>query len=144
MRYTKLLRLSVPAVFAVSLSTAAIGAPASIQGNWVTKEKDAVIKIAPCGAALCGSIAKYLVTPPKGADQRDVNNPDKSKRSRKLLGSNVLINLVPDGDKYKGTIYDARNGRSYRSVIYKGTSGNLVVKGCLGPLCQTQNWAPSR
>jgi uncharacterized protein (DUF2147 family) len=129
---------------AAGLPAPAYAAPICIKGNWVTKDKDAVISIAPCGAALCGTIAKYLKTPPKGNDQRDENNPDASRRSRKLLGSNVLINFVAAGDQYKGTIYDARNGKSYRSVVYKGTSGNLVVKGCLGPFCQSQTWTPSR
>jgi uncharacterized protein (DUF2147 family) len=144
MNLVPLTRLTAIFLTAVACSTAAYAAPASIKGNWVTKEKDAIISIAPCGAALCGTIAKYLKTPPKGNDQRDENNPDASKRSRKLLGSNVLINFVPAGDQYKGTIYDARNGKSYRSVVYKGTSGNLVVKGCLGPFCQSQTWTPSR
>ncbi len=131
-------------IMAVAFSSSAYAAPASIKGNWITKEKDAIITIAPCGPTLCGTIAKYLKTPPKGNDQRDENNPDASKRNRKLLGSNVLINFVAVGDQYKGTIYDARNGKSYRSVVYKGTSGNLVVKGCLGPFCQSQTWTPSR
>jgi uncharacterized protein (DUF2147 family) len=122
----------------------ALAAPASINGNWITKDKDAIVKIAPCGTALCGTITKYLVTPPNGIDQKDTKNPDKSKRDRKLLGSAVLINFVPDGNQFKGTIYDARNGKSYRSVVYKGESGNLVVKGCIGPFCQTQNWAAAK
>jgi uncharacterized protein (DUF2147 family) len=123
------------------LATSASAAPAAINGNWFTKEKDAIIKVAPCGAALCGTIAKYLVTPPGGMDQRDTNNPDKNLRNRKLLGSAVLINFVPDGNEWKGKIYDARNGKTYRSVVYRGKSGNLIVKGCLGPFCQTQSWS---
>lgn len=130
--------------FTAGLSAPAHATPASIKGNWITKDQQAIINIAPCGAALCGTIAKYLVTPPNGPDQRDVHNPDSGKRNRKLLGSNVLINFVPAGDQYKGTIYDARNGKSYRSVVYKGTSGKLIVKGCIGPFCQSQNWTPSR
>lgn len=127
-------------IVAVLSASAAIAAPVSISGNWLTKEKDAVIKIAPCGAAMCGTLSKYLVIPPKGADQRDDNNPDKSLRSRKLLGSNVLINFTADGDQWKGKIYDARNGKTYRSIVYKGKSGNLIVKGCIGPFCQSQTW----
>jgi uncharacterized protein (DUF2147 family) len=128
----------------VGTSAAAIAAPVAITGNWITKDKDAVIKIAPCGAALCGTISKYLVTPPNGVDQRDDNNPDKSLRNRKLLGSAVLINFIADGDKWKGKIYDARNGKTYRSVVYKGKSGNLIVKGCIGPFCQSQTWAAAK
>jgi uncharacterized protein (DUF2147 family) len=138
------IRLTVIIALTISAQTAAFASPVSIKGNWVTKDKDAVITIAQCGAALCGSIARYLVTPPNGIDQRDVNNTDKSKRGRKLLGSNILTNFTPSGNEYKGTIYDPRNGKSYRSVVYKGKSGNLVVKGCLGPFCQSQTWTPAR
>lgn len=127
-------------IVTVLSASAAIAAPVSISGNWLTKEKDAVIKIAPCGAAMCGTLSKYLVIPPKGADQRDDNNPDKNLRTRKLLGSNVLINFTADGNQWKGKIYDARNGKTYRSIVYKGKTGNLIVKGCIGPFCQSQTW----
>lgn len=127
-------------IVTVLSASAAIAAPVSISGNWLTKEKDAVIKIAPCGAAMCGTLSKYLVIPPKGADQRDDNNPDKNLRTRKLLGSNVLINFTADGNQWKGKIYDARNGKTYRSIVYKGKTGNLIVKGCVGPFCQSQTW----
>jgi uncharacterized protein (DUF2147 family) len=126
------------------MATNVLAAPAAIDGNWVTKDKDAVIKIAPCGTARCGTITKYLVTPPKGQDQRDENNPDKNLRSRRLMGSAVLMNFVPDDNEWKGKIYDARNGKTYRSVVYKGKSGNLVVKGCIGPFCQSQTWLPAK
>ncbi len=135
--------ISIGCIAAFAIPAAAMAAPVAITGSWVPKEKEAVIKIAPCGAAMCGTISKYLVTPPKGADQRDENNPDKNLRSRKLLGSNVLINFTPDGTQWKGKIYDARNGKTYRSVVYKGKSGNLVVKGCIGPFCQSQTWMPA-
>ncbi len=127
-------------IVTVLSASAALAAPVSISGNWLTKEKDAVIKIAPCGAAMCGTLSKYLVIPPKGADQRDDNNPDKNLRTRKLLGSNVLINFTADGNQWKGKIYDARNGKTYRSIVYKGKTGNLIVKGCIGPFCQSQTW----
>lgn len=115
-------------------------AAASITGRWTTKEKDAVIEIYACGANMCGKISKYLKTPPNGADQKDVNNPNKALRTRKVLGINILNNLKEDGDKWRGTIYDPRNGKSYRSVVYKQKNGNLSVEGCVGPICQKQVW----
>lgn len=125
----------------VSVITAA-NAAVSINGRWTTKEKDAVIEIYSCGANMCGKIAKYLKTPPNGADQKDVNNPNKALRTRKVLGINILNNLREDGDKWRGTIYDPRNGKSYRSVVFKQKNGNLSVEGCLGPICQKQVWTP--
>jgi uncharacterized protein (DUF2147 family) len=133
--------ISIPAI---GIATAARAAPASVNGNWVTQDKDGVVRIGQCGATICGVLSKYLKTPPKGVDQTDENNPNKALRSRKLLGAAILYGFKPDGAKYRGTIYDPRSGKSYRSVIYKGVSGNLIVKGCVGPFCQTQTWTPSR
>ena len=73
----------------LSLGTMAIAAD-PIDGQWVTKDRKAVVTIGKCGATLCGKISKFLVTPPDGADQRDINNPNPSLRSRKLMGLPVL------------------------------------------------------
>ena len=129
---------------AASLAALLLASPAlaadPVQGRWITEEKDAVITIAPCGARLCGRISKFLVAPPEGLDQRDVNNKDASKRSRKLLGMPVLTGFVEDGDEWRGTIYDPKGGKTYRSILQRKGSNQLTVKGCLGPFCQTQTW----
>lgn len=122
----------------------ALAVPASaaepVSGRWLTAEKDAVIAIAPCGKALCGTIEKFLVPPPQGNDQRDINNPDPAKRGRRLLGIAILSSFTADGDVWRGQIYDPKSGKSYRSVIRRKGSGVLEVKGCIGPFCQTQVW----
>ena len=129
---------------AATLAALLLASPAlaadPVQGRWITAEKDAVITIAPCGAKLCGRISKFLVAPPQGLDQRDVNNKDASKRSRKLLGMPVLTGFVEDGDEWRGTIYDPKSGKTYRSILQRKGSNRLTVKGCLGPFCQTQTW----
>ena len=129
--------LTVSLIFAAS---AALQAAAPIAGRWVTQSKDAVVEIAPCGATMCGRIARFLVTPPDGAGQKDVNNPNKALRSRTILGMNILTNFRADGDTWRGQIYDPKAGKTYRSVVYKGVSGNLIVKGCIGPFCKSQTW----
>ena len=111
-----------------------------VTGRWITAEKDAVISIAPCGAKLCGTIAKFLVPPPQGLDQRDVNNKDAAKRSRKLLGMPVLTGFSQDDDLWRGQIYDPKSGKTYRSIIRRKGANVLEVKGCIGPFCQTQVW----
>jgi uncharacterized protein (DUF2147 family) len=127
----------------IGIAVAANAAAASIKGRWVTKEKDSVVEISACGAAMCGRVSKFLKTPPGGVDQKDTKNPDKSLRSRKILGIAVLHSLKADGDKWRGTIYDPRNGKSYRSVVYLQKNGNLHVQGCVGPICQSQIWTPA-
>ena len=111
-----------------------------VTGRWVTAEKDGVILIAPCGKSLCGTIDRFLVPPPQGLDQRDVNNPDAKLRTRKLLGMPILSGFTADGDVWRGRIYDPKNGKSYRSIIRRKGANVLEVKGCIGPFCQTQVW----
>jgi len=137
------LRLTVVAFALILAFTAALGevrAAEPVTGRWVTAERDAVILIAPCGKALCGTIDRFLVAPPQGADQRDVNNPDARLRTRRLLGLPILSGFAEEKDLWRGRIYDPKSGKSYRSVIRRKGPSVLEVKGCIGPLCQTQVW----
>lgn len=111
-----------------------------ITGRWVTGEKDAVVGIARCGKALCGRIERFLIAPAGGNDQRDVNNSDPAKRSRKLIGTPVLIGLTADGSAWRGEVYDPKSGRTYTSEVRRKDPATLEVKGCFGPICQTQVW----
>ena len=115
-----------------------------ITGKWVTEDGDAVVTIGKCGSSYCGRISKFLVTPPDGADQRDTENPDPKKRSRKLMGLPVLFGFSEDGDEWRGRIYDPKSGKDYRSVVRRKSASVLEVKGCIGPFCQTQTWRRAR
>ena len=116
----------------------------SIEGRWITAEKDAVITIGECGSSTCGRITKFLVAPPQGLDQRDVNNADAKLRQRKLLGMPVLTGFSEDAELWRGQIYDPKSGKTYRSVIRRKDANRLEVKGCIGPFCQTQVWTRAR
>jgi len=127
-----------------ALGLVALAAPAfaaePITGRWVTGEKDAVVAIARCGKTLCGRIEKFLIMPAGGNDQRDVNNSDAAKRNRKLLGTAILSGLTADGSTWRGSVYDPKSGRTYTSEVRRKDSTTLEVKGCFGPICQTQVW----
>jgi len=115
-----------------------------IAGGWVTEEGDAVIEVGQCGRSVCGRIARFLVPPPDGLDQRDVNNPDPDLRRRKLLGLPVLYAFTEEEDLWRGRIYDPKSGKSYRSVIRRRGRDRLEVKGCVTFICQTQVWQRAR
>jgi uncharacterized protein (DUF2147 family) len=126
--------------FAAIFAHPVMAAADSIAGRWITQDKDAVVVIAKCGATMCGTIAKFLVPPPGGLDQRDVNNPKAALRKRKLLGLAVLHSFKPEATLWRGQIYDPKSGKTYRSVIRRKSATTLEVKGCVGPFCQTQIW----
>ena len=133
-------------VFAAALIALAGPAHAAdpVDGRWVTEERDAVISITDCGKSKCGRIAKFLVAPPQGASQRDVNNSDPKLRNRMILGMPVLTGFTDEGKDWRGRIYDPKSGKTYRSILRRIDANTLQVKGCLGPFCQTQTWKRAR
>ena len=131
-------------VAASMLVAAPAGAADAIAGRWITEERDAIVEIGPCGSSTCGRIARFLVAPPDGTDQRDINNPEPRLRTRRLLGLPVLSDFQEESDLWRGRIYDPKSGRSYRSVIRRTGPNTLEVKGCLGPFCQAQTWRRAR
>lgn len=132
--------LGLAAAIIAGLPATAAMAAEPIEGRWRTADKDAIVTIAKCGASTCGRIAQFLVPPPDGPDQRDINNPDPAKRTRKLLGLPVLTGFAEEDSLWRGRIYDPKSGRSYRSVIRRKGANTLEVKGCISFICQTQIW----
>jgi uncharacterized protein (DUF2147 family) len=122
------------------VAAAPLAAAEPVSGSWVTASRDGVVQIGACGASLCGRLARFLVVPPQGTDQRDLHNPDARLRTRKLLGLPILTGFRADGAAWRGTIYDPKAGKSYRSIIKRLDAKRLEVKGCIGPFCQTQVW----
>ena len=102
------------------------------------------MRIAPCGPNWCGKLEKFLVPPPDGVGQRDINNPDPQKRKRRLLGLNVLYDFEERAKDWRGRIYDPKSGKSYRSILRRKDADTLEVKGCIAFFCQTQIWRRAR
>jgi uncharacterized protein (DUF2147 family) len=110
----------------LAAALALVGAPALAAdptGNWLVKDQTAVIRIAPCADALCGTIAW---TSQPGLDE---NNPDPSKRDRPIVGTQILLGMKPaggtggtggasgtggaGGNRWDGEIYNPENGKTY-------------------------------
>ncbi|AOL24851.1 putative protein (DUF2147) [Erythrobacter litoralis] len=140
--------MAPPVILRFVLFAFVLAAPASaadpIAGRWVTEEGDAIIEVGACGKSTCGRIARFLVPPPDGLNQRDINNPDPQLRRRKLLGLPVLYGFDEEADLWRGRIYDPKSGKSYRSVIRRTGIDRLEVKGCVAFICQTQVWKRAR
>jgi uncharacterized protein (DUF2147 family) len=121
---------------------AAHAAPAPVTGRWLTEEGKAIVEIAPCGAQLCGRIARVL-KPRPGGPAVDANNPDPALRNRPIEGISLLSGFTAAGDRWKGRIYDPESGRTYRSEL-RAEGTTLKVKGCWGPFCRGQDWTRTR
>ena len=104
-------------------------------GDWVTNDRTALVRIAPCGGHFCGRIVRVIA---RGAPTVDVNNPDRSLRARPLAGLTVLSGFTPAGTG--GRAYNPRNGHSYRATLRLNPDGSLRVTGCVMMICRSQAW----
>lgn len=117
----------------------ATAAPASPIGRWLTQGDQAIVAIAPCGAALCGTIHRILKVDPT-APETDINNPDPRLRQRPTDRIRILTGFKPAGARWGGHVYDPRSGRTYASFLEMRADGTLALTGCVWKLCQTQTW----
>jgi uncharacterized protein (DUF2147 family) len=142
--------LSGPMKLALGLlpATLAFAAPAlaadSILGDWFTQDRDAIVRISKCGKTVCGRIQKFLVTPPNGPGQKDIHNPDRKLRNRTILGMPILTGFTPDGNIWRGKIYDPKSGKTYRSEVSLQSANKLKMKGCILFFCQGQDWTRAK
>ncbi len=122
------------------LSTSAVAAAADspVVALWKTDDGAALVRIAPCGQKLCGTVAQVL--DPK-APPNDINNPDPVARAQPLLGKVILQDFVGAGTQWKsGKAYDPKTGHTYRSQLELESDGRLKVTGCELIICESRYW----
>ncbi len=119
-------------MLAMVLAMAAGAAGADpLEGMWQTEVDDgayAHVAIKPCGAALCGVIARTFKD---GAEYQSEN-----------IGKTLVIDMKPLGDgDYEGEVWRPSNDKIYYGTI--ALSGDkLRLAGCVagGLICAKQNW----
>ena len=131
------------AVALVALAGPAIAADPA--GVWLTQTGGSRIRIADCGGALCGTIVwlKEPNDPETGKPKTDKNNSDASKRSRPLIGVQIVLGMKPAGaDKWSGQVYNAEDGKTYSGNLTYSGGNALELKGCAlgGLVCKAQAW----
>jgi uncharacterized protein (DUF2147 family) len=128
-------RLGLGLALALALPAAVSAAPDPVFGRWLVEGGDAVIEIAPCGDQACGRLV-WLKAPwdADGSPKRDVENPEPAARTRALCGLPLIEGLSPagDGSWEDGTIYSARDGRTYGFEIRPDGPDRLNVRGYVG------------
>ena len=123
-----------------------------IVGVWNNEEKDGKIEIFKCGEKYCGKIvfAKEPNYPAgskegvPGTPRLDHNNPDPVKKSTPILGLLVVKDFVFTGENVwkGGTVYDPKNGKTYRGKLTLVSPNQLDLRGFVGiPLLgRTTTW----
>ncbi len=126
-------RLAVLA--ALLAASPALADPASgMFGHWMTPGRDGVFRIDRCGAGLCGWLVGMRYDGPMPLDAYH----------RPQCGLMLLSNFRPaDGaGRWRGSILDPDDGRSYQATIWSPTPDVLKLRGylLLPILGETQSW----
>jgi uncharacterized protein (DUF2147 family) len=116
-------------------SQAALSADPTPVGVWRDNEKGSVIQIYECGGALCAKVVK-----PYEAGARDTNNPNPALRDRPLTGLTFMNGArKSSANVWKGTLYNAEDGKKYSGSMTLVSNGELQMQGCaLSIFCQTR------
>lgn len=124
---------------ALSLVLLAAPAQADLLGDWRTQEGAAVIRLAPCGGAVCGTIVAFAGPP----DAADTVNPDPARRGAPICGLTILGGLTPraDGALEGGTLYDPQTGESHAATL-RPAGDAMEVRAFVGTEAfdQTLRW----
>ncbi len=114
----------------VAFASAAMAEP--VLGMWQTqadrKGQIAYVKVQHCARALCGKIVKVF-------------SPDGQQITHKNVGRTIFWDMMAQGGgRYAGRALVPAYNKQYDAQMR--LSGNrLTVKGCLGPVCASQQWA---
>ncbi len=116
---------------AVAVGLAGAAAADPVLGVWKTQADDgsyAHIRMAKCGAAVCGKIA------------RTFNSEGEYKSPN--IGKTLVIDMVPNGDgSYEGKVWRPSNDKIYIGKMDLAGS-SLALRGCVagGLICSKQTW----
>lgn len=132
-----------PLISAALLGVCAVGWAAddshAIEGVWETKT-GGYVQIYQDGDTWNGRV----VGSSDGVARYDENNPDESKRDRRLLGVTVLRDLKYAGDQTweDGSIYSPDNGKTYSAKARLTDPDTLEARGYIGVslLGRSQTW----
>jgi len=98
-----------------ALAAAGAATPA---GAWMTQDRDAIVRIAPCPgrpALLCGRVERILDA--TEADARDEHNPDPARRAQPVQGLEILSGFKASAHGWSGgSIYDPDDGHTHTGL----------------------------
>lgn len=109
-----------------------------VKGTWLSESGETRVKIAECGASLCGTIT-WLKDP-----RKDVQNEKESLRSRDLVGVRMMYDIKPNGtNAWAGKLYNITDGKTYTGKMETSGASALKLSGCVlgGLICKSQTWS---
>ena len=128
--------------FGALAASAAAALAADPTGVWTAAEGKSRVRVTKCGANLCGSVV-WLREPndEAGKPRLDIHNADAGARGRPIMGVPVLLSMAPEGDLWRGRIYNAEDGKTYSATFKLSGDSHAQVQGCVAAVfCKTQTW----
>ncbi|MEP6790286.1 MAG: DUF2147 domain-containing protein [Ramlibacter sp.] len=135
MKYLHTLAAAASLLAALPATAQTAGTP---QGSWITESGNLEVLVAPCGAALCGTVAKVLAN--KSMSRPGTELPPESRPSPGLI---ILSGFEPSGEgEWKGQLFNRENGKTYSALITLPAPDQMAVRGYVGlpAFGQTQLW----
>ena len=119
------------AAFAAAVPPAAATAKDQIEGLW--KHGPMVIRIAPCGGNLCGTVVKASTLQQQKAERGS---------GTRLIGSRLITGIEPTGpDMYKGRVFAADRNVYASGTVHQLSPNEIEVKGCvLMVICRSRTY----
>lgn len=111
---------------------AALAREGSIEGHWRSPGGNSIIDIAPCGNALCGTVAWAS----------DRAKQDASKTTDQLVGTQLLTGLTErKPGRWQGKLFIPDKAMRVMAKIQLIGPQQLKVSGCAAKvLCNSQVW----
>ena len=108
-------------------------------GTFLTQAQTSSVTIEDCGdGSPCGRVSWI---DPAAMAPGQTPETATTQAGEPVLGLLMLQGFEKRRKDWRGgTIYDPENDKTYASRLKRLPDGRLQVKGCIGPICQTQVW----
>lgn len=137
-------------IFILACCATLSGYAQTITGKWRTIDDEtgkpkSVVEIVEKNGKYYGKVIRLFRGNEEDQDPVCDKCPaDDDRYKKKIIGMEILRNLLKDDDEYTGgTIIDPNNGKIYRCKVWL-EGNNLKLRGYLGPFFRTQTWLPER
>lgn len=135
-------------LLALLFTTGAAHADADPRGLWLTASGNLEVRIAPCGAALCGKVARVVANQSMSPGEAPAAEAQPAQEGMVILTDFLPAEreTQPDGrsvvTEWRGRIFNRENGKTYSALMSVGKGGELAVRPYVGlPLFgRTQAW----
>ena len=137
--------LSFALVLAMLLGAHAVApAAGSPVGQWRTVDEKSgkarsEIEIYEQGGKLFGKIKSVAQPNDSQGNPKICSKCTGDDKDKPIVGLVIIKDLVPQGDRYNGTIMDPDDGKVYKAEIWVA-DGTLKVRGYQGMFYRTQTW----